>query len=389
NANRNNSINMNTNQRPKNNNFSNYSHKNTSFNPNNQRNLVNKKKNVLLANENNINKNLKTKNTGLPENRWFKVNIYKGKLFNREFVLKSLKTLCENNQFIVYQYHEIGNNSAFFVQGENTARTLFECNSKIVTSNGERIKLQIVQVTEPLSSPITKELSIKIQELVDNNLDQSSLKLELDYLSRNPIFLIDEIYISLNKPIVISTICEALKSKSETVQHLSLRGNSLYTISAIKKLLSCLPNLKKLDLSDNNLLSLNELSHLKDLCGSITEINLRGNPLNDKPSEDNDYIKYVRSYLSRIIILDSVEHPPPILFDFNESLIETKLPESNNEFFIDSSIKDSVIKFLDQYIYIYDSDDRQPLLEAYDDNASFSLSLFKSTGASNRQQQNE
>lgn len=44
-------------------------------------------------------------------------------------------------------------------------------------------------------------------------------------------------------------------------------------------------------------------------------------------------------------------------------------------YFVNPEIQDLVVKFLKEYYTLYDSDSRQPLIEAYHENALFSLNV--------------
>ena len=50
------------------------------------------------------------------------------------------------------------------------------------------------------------------------------------------------------------------------------------------------------------------------------------------------------------------------------------IPPSQGSYFVNSEVQDLVVKFLKEYYTIYDSDNRQPLIDAYHENALFSLS---------------
>ncbi|KAJ8282804.1 hypothetical protein COCON_G00053230 [Conger conger] len=53
----------------------------------------------------------------------------------------------------------------------------------------------------------------------------------------------------------------------------------------------------------------------------------------------------------------------------------TTLPPCKGSYFVSDEIKSLILRFLQQYYSVYDSGDRQPLLDAYHDGASFSLSI--------------
>ena len=67
---------------------------------------------------------------------------------------------------------------------------------------------------------------------------------------------------------------------------------------------------------------------------------------------------------------DGDELPPPITFDVSTAVI----PPSQGSYFVNNEVQDLVVKFLKEYYTIYDSDNRQPLIDAYHENALFSLS---------------
>lgn len=67
---------------------------------------------------------------------------------------------------------------------------------------------------------------------------------------------------------------------------------------------------------------------------------------------------------------DGVDLPPAIGFDVSE---DAALPPSQQSFLIDPAGQGLVRDFLTQYYAIYDSESRQPLLDAYHENATVSM----------------
>lgn len=70
---------------------------------------------------------------------------------------------------------------------------------------------------------------------------------------------------------------------------------------------------------------------------------------------------------------DEKDLPPQIGFDVDVEEA-SKLPPAKASFFVNDAGIDIVRQFLQQYYMIYDSENRQPLLDAYHENATFSLS---------------
>lgn len=64
--------------------------------------------------------------------------------------------------------------------------------------------------------------------------------------------------------------------------------------------------------------------------------------------------------------------PPPIGFDISE---EAKLPDPQQTFLCSPDGQEVVRQFLEQYFLLYDSESRQPLLNAYHQFALFSMTM--------------
>jgi nuclear RNA export factor len=73
-----------------------------------------------------------------------------------------------------------------------------------------------------------------------------------------------------------------------------------------------------------------------------------------------------------------VELPPIISFDIGAE--DVALPPSSGSWFISDEARQIVLVFLEQYLSVYDSDDRQPLLNAYHDSAFMSLTCYYPPG---------
>lgn len=82
----------------------------------------------------------------------------------------------------------------------------------------------------------------------------------------------------------------------------------------------------------------------------------------------------VRERLPKIIRLDGKDLPPPITFDLDQTV---ELPKVHGSYFPSDDVKLLIVQFLEQYYVVYDSGDRQQLLEAYHDHAMFSLFVSK------------
>lgn len=69
--------------------------------------------------------------------------------------------------------------------------------------------------------------------------------------------------------------------------------------------------------------------------------------------------------------------PKPIVFDIVEE--EVILPQMKIKFVNDPRAEKIAVQFMQQYFTVFDSDSRQPLLDAYHANACFSLTIAPSS----------
>lgn len=154
---------------------------------------------------NNLNSKLAKKNA------WFKVIIQNSSQLDKSFILNSIKSLCDQNRFIAYQYQLQGNNCVFFVRGNDTAHAIFSCNMRITSPSGSVLKINVFETDEPTSTPLSKNICEKIFQLIQTRYDAETKTLNLEEICADPLFTTEETYISLNKKVVIDTFLAAIK----------------------------------------------------------------------------------------------------------------------------------------------------------------------------------
>lgn len=77
-----------------------------------------------------------------------------------------------------------------------------------------------------------------------------------------------------------------------------------------------------------------------------------------------------------------MELPRPILFDVADDT--SKIPPTQRIFTTDAKAQEVASQFLQQYFMIFDSGNRQPLLDAYDEHACFSLTVTTNAHNANK-----
>uniref|UniRef100_A0A4W4GMW4 Nuclear RNA export factor 1b n=1 Tax=Electrophorus electricus TaxID=8005 RepID=A0A4W4GMW4_ELEEL len=179
----------------------------------------------------------------------------------------------------------------------------------------------------------------------------------LDLVSQN-------IEVALNRKNSMQAVIKIIEDNIPELVCLNLSNNRLYKLDDLADVVNKVPNLKILNLSHNELKTERELDKLKGL--KLAELSLERNPLCDHFKDQADYIRSVFTSSS-----DGHDLPPPIGFDLE--VAPPGLPSCKPSYFCSEELKILISCFLQQYYTIYDSADRQPLLNAYHDGATFSL----------------
>uniref|UniRef100_A0A7N5ZY31 Nuclear RNA export factor 1 n=1 Tax=Anabas testudineus TaxID=64144 RepID=A0A7N5ZY31_ANATE len=191
-------------------------------------------------------------------------------------------------------------------------------------------------------------------------------------------FVIDlvshNIEIVLNWKTNMEAVIKIIEENIPELTCLNLSNNRIHKLDELAELVTKVPNLKTLNLSNNELKSDRELDKVKGL--KLVELWLNRNPLCNHFKDQASYISAVRQRFPRLLKLDGHDLPPPIGFDVETP---TTIPSCKGSCFGSDEIKALILRFLQQYYSIYDSGNRQPLLDAYHDGASLSLTTPYST----------
>nr|CAD7260445.1 unnamed protein product [Timema shepardi] len=254
----------------------------------------------------------------------------------------------------------------------------FEVFWRVIYSVYSRISFHRIMVA-------TKLLHVLLDEMFENRMTVSHQRRKT--LS-NITYLVQDVLVCLFKPNIMTTIVNIIAENIPELVGLNLTENKLYSLEPLTSLVKKAPNLTVLHIGKNRLRELRQLEYLQGL--RLVDLVLDGNPLCDKFREQSTYVRRnshhtlvtkfvfmfiicseVRKRFPKVIKLDGINLPPPIGFDV---LDNAKLPPSKGSFIVVPEGQFMARQFLEQYYQLYDSDNRQGLIDAYHDNAMFSMS---------------
>ncbi|CAH1792138.1 unnamed protein product [Owenia fusiformis] len=309
-----------------------------------------------------------------PSEQWFKVLIPHGKKGEKSFILREITKLSAV-PFVPINYHYEGEMVVFYVQGRTEANAVRDVTRRITLPNG--FKMIILTKFMPkgpeenksYSKPMSEEQIEKMKISMSKRYDPATQTLDMSDFFNDTDLNNENIRVVLNRPNPMENFLKIVKENIPETLSLNLSDNRLMSLGELGPLKDAAPGLKSLNLSNNSLKSDYELDKIKGLM--LEELQLDGNPLCDRYQDQPQYISAIRKRFPKVIKLDGEPLAAPITFDLETP---TRLPPRKESYFFNSQAQDVVTKFIKQYYDIYDSESRQGLLEAYHENALFSIS---------------
>ncbi|XP_051825130.1 nuclear RNA export factor 1-like [Antechinus flavipes] len=305
-----------------------------------------------------------------PSKQWFKVTIPNGKKYDKTWLLNTIQSKC-SVPFDAIEFHYENNRANFFVEDAKTAAALKAANH-ITDDTNRRISIIISSSSPPYSvqNELKPEQVEQLKIIMSKKYDSFQKSLDLKGLRSDPDLMAQNIDIVLNRKNYMSASIRIIGENIPDLLSLNLSKNRLYKLDDLSEIVPKAPNLKILNLSDNELKSERELDKVKGL--KLDELWLQGNPLCEVFQDRSSYLSAIRERFPKLLRLDGHDLPPPISFDVEPPLT---LPICKGSYFGSETMKNMVMYFLQEYYNVYDTGNRQGLLDAYHEGACCSLSL--------------
>uniref|UniRef100_A0A8C1C2G6 Nuclear RNA export factor 1 n=1 Tax=Cyprinus carpio carpio TaxID=630221 RepID=A0A8C1C2G6_CYPCA len=302
---------------------------------------------------------------------WFKITIPHGTKYDKKWLLTSLQNLCPI-AFIPLNYYTEGHKVHFYLEDAAAASALCKLTRRVTDSEGNRVAVLMTSFSCPpfLKSELKPQDLERLKHCMSKRFDGSQKSLDLNSIRTDPDLVSHNIEMILNQENCMQAVIKIIQENIPELLCLNLSNNKLCKLTDIAELVNKAPNLQSLNLSHNELKSEQELDKVKGF--RLMELWLDRNPLCDVFKDQTTYISAVRERFPSLLRLDGHVLPPPICFDVETS---TNIPACKGSHFVSNEIQGLIQRFLQHYYCVYDSGDRQPLLEAYHNDACFSLSL--------------
>ncbi|CRL06807.1 CLUMA_CG019592, isoform A [Clunio marinus] len=299
---------------------------------------------------------------------WYQVTIQHGAKYEKNIVLKLLLDGVSPSIFIPNYFKADMDTKLvnFFVDDYEVAQKIMRLDRKIELPDGFQIMIRVRGCV-----PQTK-LDATVKERMKNAMvkryNQATKALDLTKFHADPD--LTETFCALSRPPIMSAAIDIIAENIPDLEALNLNDNKLNMLDHLKGIASKLSHLKILYLGNNKIFMLNSLDSLRGL--PLVELFLDGNPFRKRVRDQANYVSELRKKFPKLLKLDGAELGPTIGFDVADEPSK-QLPPWKAAYLCDPSGSELVQKFLEQYFILYDSDNRQQLLEAYHEQAIFSL----------------
>ncbi|XP_043803454.1 nuclear RNA export factor 1-like [Apis laboriosa] len=304
------------------------------------------------------------------DSNWYKIIIPYGHKYDKDYIINNLLSYIAPETFIPFMYKVVGNEATFYVDDNKIAMALADSDRKITTTDGFKLQVRVSKAGFP-QCEIDSKLKERLKQAMAKRYVHETNALDLSRFHRDPD-LITDYFCALFRPVMLKAVLDIVSEHIPDLEALNLDGNKLQLIEKLNVLDKKFTKLKILYLGDNKIKDINQIDTIKDL--KLEELKLEGNPVCNKyKSRQNDYISDVRKRFPKLLRLDGMELPKPILFDVVDE--GNKMPPSQRMFVANAKAQEIASQFLQQYFLIFDSENRQPLLDAYVEHACFSMTM--------------
>jgi len=301
---------------------------------------------------------------------WHKVVLKNGTKYDKIALLKELLARC-SVKFIPICYNKQAMNTYFYLEDQTAARALKELDKQIEMPDGFQLQINIERSTPP-NMPLTEELVDKIKVVMSKRYITEHRALNLKSFHTDEGFAGESFYAPLWRTNVMNKVLTVIMDNIPELKAIDLSNNKLNSTSLefFSTFRSKAKDLTILYLADNKICDTKPLERLKGL--EIVDLKLTGNQI--VTNLGSSYISTIRKIFPKLQLLDGKELPKEIGFDDDEPTTSSDLPATIPKMVKNEAASGVVLTFLEQFFKLYDSDNRQPLLDAYHEDAMFSLS---------------
>lgn len=232
---------------------------------------------------------------------------------------------------------------------------------------------------KPTISTRAQQDKLKMQGVLERRYNVDLKLLDLSALGQDPT-LVEMGMVSSSPDTaektfkVLMVICQELfktaQAKREAVESVSLRGNSLDSVNPVFDLAETFPDLKHLDMSDNQFSALKQLNKWRGRFRRLETLLLVNNPINQT---EPGHVTEALDWFPRLQNLSNVVVRTPEQIAAAEQKAQIReIPQNGNDFRDVNNLGQS---FICEFFPLYDTNRDLLLQTYYDEHSTFTLSV--------------
>ncbi|KAF4955381.1 hypothetical protein FSARC_11867 [Fusarium sarcochroum] len=244
--------------------------------------------------------------------------------------------------------------------------------------------LEVIRVDEipergrAVESKVTQELRTKLKEILSSRYLGDNKLLKLDTLASDAELVTLGMFESRERALKtfkgLMAICDGLfktaKEKQDAIESISLASNNIDDVAQVEVVATTFPHLKNLDMSGNQVASMQALQSWKGKFRHLETIYMAGNPIE---TSDPNYPATLLEWFPKLQNINGNQLRTPEQIAEQEAALRPKpIPQNGPDFRDVGGVGEN---FLLEFFTSYDSDRPGLASRLYDEDSQFSVSV--------------
>jgi len=222
-----------------------------------------------------------------PESQWFRIEIPHAGGQDKDWIMRTINASLDH-PLTVFNYHMEGTTAVFSIDGMTTADTLRALSKRITKPDGYKLTI-IVKPSTPPSTSMDENVTELIKVVMSRRYISDLGYLDLSNFKKDDEFTSKELYVSLDRPVVVKEVVKVIVENIPGLQILNLAENKIRSLEPLSGLKGFCSQLKAINLSKNKIQNMNELEHIKGI--ELDEIWLKENPCSTTTKDKAAFIR--------------------------------------------------------------------------------------------------
>ncbi|XP_068146329.1 nuclear RNA export factor 1-like [Drosophila tropicalis] len=297
---------------------------------------------------------------------WYQIKIFNGHIYEKSALMVALLDAVSPDKFEPHYWRVKQDCVIFFTNDFEMAGRIQLQGKSAQLPNGFCLMPRVSKGI-PLAV-IDDDLKQKMKNVMAKRYNVQSKALDLSRFYADPDLKLT--FCPLFQDDVMKAALDIICENVPDLMALNLNENNLSTMETFVSVETRLPHLQVLYLEDNQLPNLSQLWVFHKL--PIVELVLRQNPCRFRYKEYRHFVSHVLEKFPKLQKLNGEILNSQVVLNMRK---EGLLPTAKASFICDKAGEEVVRQFIDQYFSIFDSENRQLLLDAYNEDAMLSISM--------------